>query len=289
MSSNEIFQIHCEAFSGAKNIESFILTQNNLTELRQCVFDTFLKLKYLNLCGNDILFTDKNLFSGIPTAQLFVKSSDFLVCCFKGNIKCPKQKDTQVLQCSFLQGKILNIVLWVVGSCGLVVNTFCLAVLAGDQTDQKSAFKCLASTLFSSHISFCTFLFLVASIDTYFKDNYAFAKLLWHQTLLCHFLSFVFVFSILECLISNNLMVTARFMIVHFPIKSMFRRLSPVKKLSLEVSSFAFLLSLFCGIEDSGQYFSEGLCLPLDHLGHSTLSMTITIFLAVLGVMSSIF
>ena len=292
MSNNKIHQIDCEAFSEANNIETYILTQNNLTELKQCIFDTFLKLKYLDLCGNDILFNDKNLFSTIPTTSLYVKSLDYLVCCYKGNIKCSEQRDIQTLQCSFLQGQYLNTAIWIVSSLGLITNAISFFVFVAGlnaDKDQKTAFKYLGIFLFLSHLFFCKYLFLAASIDAHFNDNYAFARPLWHQTLLCHFLCFLFLFSVWECFISNNLMVTARLMVVHYPIKSMFRRSSPVKRLLLKISFIPFLLALLCGIKYNGQHFSEGLCLPLGHLGHSTLSVSVTILFITFGVISSIF
>ncbi len=154
--------------------------------------------------------------------------------------------------------------------------------------DKKNPFKYLICALHSSDLYFCSYLFFIASIDAYHKDSYVFAKSLWHQTILCHFLSFLFMSSILGCLMSNNLMVTARYMVVHYPMNSVFKRSSPVKKLLLLIFSVAFLVALLFGILENGSHFSDGFCFVLGNLKHSALPMTITVLLSFFRVISSI-
>ncbi len=101
MSNNRIFEIFCNAFSPENIVESIILTTNNLTKLKQCVFNTLLKLRYLELFDNDLIFDNKNLFSAISTNSLTVRSSNYLVCCFKGNIQCSLKKRYSQLTVQF--------------------------------------------------------------------------------------------------------------------------------------------------------------------------------------------
>ncbi len=194
MSNNRIFEIFCNAFSPENIVESIILTTNNLTKLKQCVFNTLLKLRYLELFDNDLIFDNKNLFSAISTNSLTVRSSNYLVCCFKGNIQCSLKKDIHNLQCSFLQGNHINTAIWVVSSSGLLINVAFMAKFVFGQKadkDKKNAFKYLVCALHSSDLYFCSYIFFIASIDAYHLDSYVFAKSLWHQRILCHFLSFL--------------------------------------------------------------------------------------------------
>ncbi len=289
LSNNNISQIKCNAFAQANVIEIINLTRNSLKDLKQCIFDSLLHLKELDIFDNNLILDNKNLFSAIPTDSLHVRSSNSLVCCFEGNVKCSEEKEN--LQCSLLQGKHTSIAFWVVSSCGLLINAFYFGVHVcrkGLNMDQKIAFKYLVTALYLSHILLCTHLFFVGGANAFYKNNYVFAKSLWYHTLLCLLLSFPFLFSVCGCLISNSLIVAARFMVVHHPLNSMFKRSSPVKRVLLLTSSAVFLLALLFDTADSESLFNDGHCLPIGNIRHSALSKTITLFLIVLGVISSI-
>ncbi len=85
----------------------------------------------------------------------------------------------------------------------------------------------------------------------------------------------------------NNLIAISRYMVVHYPMKSLFMVPSFVKRVLLTTFCVVLLIAFVLSFFDNGMHFSDGLSLPLGSKDCSTSSKYFTFLLIIMGLLTS--
>ncbi len=272
MSHNWISDLQCNAFRGNNKIQTIILTDNKLVELKSCTLASLHNLTAANFLNNSLLQIEVGLFSLVPTV-IHVASYSFLFCCVERNVKCSFQS---VYSCdNFLKTEAQTYLVFVEASLLFLLNfvmVFLLIVSAESTASatqlQKSTTKNynrLSISILVSHLVCCVFLGILAGVNQYFDDTFALSTFRWRQSFLCHLICVIFVFYFhSNCGLIKNLTV-ARFCLTFYPLETTFKRSKTVNRtislvlflaISFSVASTTVVSSL------NSSQIDGHLCLP---------------------------
>ncbi len=279
--SNEISTVQQKSFNNLSQIWSIDLSCNQIDTLKNVVFFRTNSLKVLSLKGNPL----SNIYpSSIDKVSLISLTTDnYQLCCFvllpsscnaiqPGYTHCSDlfPKESMALMASILASVIVftNIVSFINAA---------VAVHKGKQVPFFIAVYCLNMCDFICGL----FLLLLFNAHRNYQKAYLFNEQEWRGTLQCltvFVLSFIFAFSSAMMLVILSL---SRCMVVKFPMESIFKQKSFLKKLVSISNISVVLLGIGLGIIQKTVFMRMPmiLCSPVIDPTHNNIIVTILTFI----------
>ena len=211
LDNNPLASIVPGSFKGLINVPTLALTDMQLTTLVSGVFGSMTSLRHLDISQSGIRTLEVGLFHGLMAlrsldiskneieldpqkADLFVnlsltflRSDDYTFCCFAqlldGEDECLPEKDLFSSCEDLLSETIQRVFLWVMGWVALLGNSFVFVwwTLKGE----KRVSSYLVKYLSIADLLMGIYLIGIASVDTYYRNEYIKYATSWKNSAWC--------------------------------------------------------------------------------------------------------
>ena len=181
-------------------------------------------------------------------------------------IKCKVKQDIFSNCSNLLSPKFIKYLYFLLGGLIFIFNmiSFFLAI-------RKTKMKKTRQTLSNAYLAlfdwcFGVYLVIIATADWHYKDNYVGLEISWRNSLPCKSASFLALVSMIVSPIILCIVMTNRFCVIKWPVKSKFRNKAFVKR-TIEISLTVAVCSCIILISNIfiflGNHGLTGICLPL--------------------------
>ncbi|XP_038061577.1 leucine-rich repeat-containing G-protein coupled receptor 4-like isoform X2 [Patiria miniata] len=226
LDSNDIAELEPGIFVGLDSLGTLDLRNNQISELKEGVFDGLTNLRHLYLSGNPLSRIDEKVFDVLP--QLTVVSTDnHAVCCLLNSsifcdvntsppppyFTCDRRLLTQDIMKAFIW---LQVIFAITGN--LVVLLWRGRELRGHK---KKTQTFLILNLAASDLLMGFYLFIIASADLHFGDDFFLQMDSWRASFTCKFAGVVGLVSSEASVFLVTLISVDRFLGVVFPFSSL--------------------------------------------------------------------
>ncbi len=287
--ANKIFVISCDTFHKTEDIEKLILAENKLIYLESCFFSSLLKLRLLDLMNNPIAFVPADIFDHMMENSIVVLSSLNVFCCFRQTVKCGAKESQPCI--SMLKPPFVTFVLMSIGLFGISLNAISLLYNVQQlkyhpkpslpNQNTKKSYNIFALSISASYLLFCIMILAVASASIHFGDSFATNTFEWRKSILCSFISFLFIFYSVASTIYMTILAVSRYSVVHFPLESKFKQTSFSAKISGHTLSAVIIYSIVSSTLNftlNDHELDTILCLPVNHTIVSTATISLLVF-----------
>ena len=271
LDDNKLIQIHVEIFRDLINLQALYLGHNRFKTLNFNLFQYTRKIRVLNLSGNKLLnipdisslhelfylnvrdniltgITDET-FSNLPKeTDLVASQHEICECYVSDDVICTAADDrSPFLTCDrLLSGKVLVVVMWLIGLNALCGNAFVLSRKRNKiGTNKVQTF--LLRNLAMSDLLMGVYMLFMASADLYFGEYFPMRAESWRSGISCRIAGTMSIVSSEASVFFVTLISIDRFVSIKFPkLRRRFGKLS-----SALLAIVIWIMALVLGIVPS--------------------------------------
>lgn len=235
-----------DCFHKAINIEELVMRYMQIVEISPNAFRGLLRLKRLDLKGNEIVAFSMNIFNSQKNLRGIV-TDNFRLCC--SSIKPSSVQFTdciapydEISSCAdILRTLLLRVSLWlmavltITGNCGVIIYR-----LFYDR-GIKYSFRIIITCLSASDLIMGIYLVIIGAADVLYRDRYLLAEREWKTSVPCQVAGFLCVLSSETSAMFILLVTIDRLLAIAFP-------LHPNFQLNARSASLASLIVWVVGI-----------------------------------------
>jgi nitrate reductase gamma subunit len=269
LSNQRIKRLEKLMFAGLENLRVLNLSHNKIDIIEGDAFSTMPSLQELYLHGNPMRSFTNQIFQGLNKLS-YLKTDKYKFCCFAESVdpdKCYPQADEFSSCANLMRTTVLRFFMWILGGLALVGNSMVIIVRASFKSLFTSSNATLASSLALSDLLMGIYMFIIATADVIFRDNYVANADWWKASDVCRLAGSLATISMEVSLFALVVMTMDRFLAVVFPFSSL--------RMSKKSSRYAVGTCWIAGIiiaalpllpinYFAGSYYARsGVCLPL--------------------------
>ena len=265
---NKLKQLHVDVFKNLTNLKILSIAQNSLSNLPSQIFRDLCALEFLNMSRNIMNELAVHLFYGtkhLLTLDLTENSLDWITvgsfkglskltivyvdeyatCCFIDSPRCSfNSPPSPFLSCKrLLPIPILRVIIWMVAIATIGGNTFVLLKRYKQRKEQAYAQYLLITNLSVSDTLTGIYLFILLSVDIYYKEFFPSHSESWRHSVLCQFAGTLSLLSCEASVFLITLISIDRYMSVRLHLSSARLSNKSAKKAIVILWSTAALIS----------------------------------------------
>ena len=268
LSENKISQMSCEAFYGLSCLKKLILSENRLTELKNCYFGQFnTNIDFVNLMNNKLKYLEMDSFEYFSSGVI-IKASYPAVCCLRFDIICSVYSYIPTSCDMLLKSYGIEFTAQGESTIGIILNILALLIFRQNYqllSDSERSSSITTCTVLISSLLLCSSLLGLSLVNRHFEDAFQIKKCIWKESYFC---SFFYVMSSVSIYCYNSSVVSftiSRLMVVLYPMESSFKDASFSKKVFIfQFAVFSTTAATLCFVSFNGdETFVPDTCLPV--------------------------
>ena len=263
VNDNQLHSINTNIFQRSTSLIYLNLSNNHLKNL---VFFKLENLIYLSVLNN--MLESLAVIKFNTPRLLVLESDDFRWCCLTSSgTKCTSQKPWFKSCEHLLSNLAIKITFYNVSFFILILNSSSLVLLLLlkiKKVEKQASFSLIVGSINLLDIMYCVSLFILWSVDLYYKGEYIIKDEEWRSDKLCFFvLSINLYFNLLSPLLLCFMSV-ARLMVVIHPLDSAFKETKYVLKylIRLKIVSGAIVVLIATLVRIFDKMIPTQLCSP---------------------------
>ena len=267
LSNNKLLQIYKNIFKGLIFLQRVILSNNRLSHLDYDIFKDSVNLVFLDLSGNllneipnikhltlenlyitnnTLLFIYKTTFSSFAcNAHMLVSQHEICDCYVPSYVNCSAAyARSPYLTCGrLLSDRALAVLMWFIGFGAISGNMFVL-IWRKRGAHEKNVMSILLRHLAASDFLMGIYMFIIASADIYFGNNFPMQSESWRSGITCRIAGAMSIISCEASVFFVTVISIERLIAITFPYSSRKLGKYSVKVVATVVWTISFVLGI---------------------------------------------
>ncbi len=242
LSHNSISVITAQTFRGMRNNIKLNLNDNLINSIDQHTFSEMPYLQHLILANNALHDVKVDTFTQLINLNT-INGDSFRFCCIAPHVETCIPEPDEFSSCEDLLSRlILQVCVWILGTLSLIGNAF--VIIWRIKTERKKVASFFIINLGISDLLMGVYLYIIGSVDVYYRGSYSIYSDQWRSSGLCQFAGIISMLSSEASVFMLTAMTVDRVQAILFPLKLVHIRIKHARY----VAGFGWALCFFLSV-----------------------------------------